>query len=326
MLTVKSLNFSYKKGIEILKDISFDILPSQKVCILGESGSGKSTLLKLIYEELQADSGKIYFSKEELKGRNFQLIPGHEDIKYVPQDFDLDKYIPVSEIVGKHLSNLDIGFKKSRVQEVLKALNIENLRDKKSHELSGGQQQRVAIARALAKKPKLLLLDEPFSQLDASLHIEIRERLFHYLETHKIAVAYTSHRSEDALGYSDKVMIMNNGKIVQQDKPTTIYNSPTNTYVAKLFGQVNSLNIEQASRFNISRNYFKDNLIIYPEEIKIMDNGQFKGKVIKNRFLGKFYEVHLNHDNIILKTYHKHNFNVETEVYFDIEKHRWVKA
>ena len=101
MLRIEHLNFSYTIDAVVLSDISMQVNQHEHVCILGESGSGKSTLLKLIYAELQADSGKIFFDKKEIKGRNYQLIPGHEDIKYVAQDFDLDPYITVKELVGK---------------------------------------------------------------------------------------------------------------------------------------------------------------------------------------------------------------------------------
>lgn len=326
MLTVNDLHFSYKKGKEVLRNISFQVLPNEKICILGESGSGKSTLLKLIYAELQADKGSIYFDKKEIKGRDYQLIPGHEDIKYVPQDFDLEQYIPVREIVGKYLSNIDKTFKENRVQEVLKALNIQDLSHKTANALSGGQQQRVAIAKAVAKSPKLLLLDEPFSQLDASLHIEIRERLFNFLEKNKVGVIFTSHRAEDALGYSDKIILMKNGEIIQQDYAQNVYHTPVNAYVAQLFGQVNVLDAYQSISLNITRNFLKDKVVIYPEEIKIHTRGNMHGRVKRNRFLGKHYEIQIISHGVPLKIYHHRKFEKEEKIHFDIVKYRWVKA
>lgn len=326
MLTVENLCFSYVEENQVLKDISFRILAEEKVCILGESGSGKSTLLKLVYAELQASNGKIFFDGKEIKGRNYQLIPGHEQIKYVPQDFDLEQYIPVHEIVGKHVSNIDKEYKQKRIQEVLQALNIADLAHKTNLELSGGQKQRVAIARAVAKPPKLLLLDEPFSQLDASLHIEIRERLFNFLEKNKIAVIFTSHRAEDALGYSDKIILLKDGVIVQQDYAQNVYESPENVYVAKLFGQVNVLNVQQSDLLEIQRNYFKDKVVIYPQEIRIHKKGKHVGRVKRNRFLGKVYEIQISCHGTLLKVFHHRKFTPEQKINFDIQSFRWVKA
>lgn len=325
MLRIENINFSYKPGESVLNDISFEVRQNEKICILGESGSGKSTLLKIIYAELQADSGKIYFNQSEIKGRNYQLVPGHEEIKYVPQDFALDPYISVKEIVGKFLSNINPERKKKRIKEVLEALGISDLADRKAEDLSGGQKQRVAIARAVAKIPKLLLLDEPFGQLDAALHVQIREQLFTFLEKHKIAVMFTSHRADDALGYSDKIVLLKDGKTIQQDTPSTVYHTPANTYVAGLFGQVNILGPDVAQKLQISRNYMKDVVVIYPEEISIKEEGSFTGLIKKNRFQGKYFEIELIFKGKKLKAYHSTRILPDSKVNFEILNYRWVK-
>lgn len=326
MLRIEHLNFSYTIDAVVLSDISMQVNQHEHVCILGESGSGKSTLLKLIYAELQADSGKIFFDKKEIKGRNYQLIPGHEDIKYVAQDFDLDSYITVKELVGKFISNVDAKSKNQRVTEVLFALGIENLANKKSNELSGGQKQRVAIARAVAKQPKLLLLDEPFSQLDAALHLEVREQLFSYLEKNKIAVIFTSHRSDDALGYSNQLVLLKGGKIVQKDAPKQVYLHPHNIYVAQLFGQVNVMGSEMAKKLNIQRNFLKNVVVIYPEELMIHDKGKFIGLVKKNRFQGKHYEIDLIFKGKKLKVFHNKAISPNQKVNFDVINYRWANS
>ena len=325
MLRIENLNFAYEIDKPVLNQISFEVNANEKVCILGESGSGKSTLLKLIYAELQADSGRIFFDKKEIKGRNFQLIPGHENIKYVAQDFDLDAYITVKEIVGKHLSNKNIDLKKARINEVLQALDILDLADQKAEELSGGQKQRVAIARAVAKMPKLLLLDEPFGQLDAALHIQIRDQLFSFLEKNKISVIFTSHRADDALGYSDQIILLKNGKIVQNDRPTKVYHHPVNVYVAGLFGQLTVLGPDMANKLNIPRNFLKDVVVIYPEEIKIHADGKFTGLVKRNRFQGKFFQIDLIFKGKRFKVYHSLPILADTHVNFDVLNYRWVK-
>lgn len=324
MLSIQDLSFSYVPHHTVLKQITLHILSQEKVCILGESGSGKSTLLKLIYSELQPDAGTIVFNQKEIKGPAYQLIPGNEEIKYVAQDFELDQYIPVKEIVGKYLSNIQIDYKKSRVQQVLKALSIEDLAEHKSHELSGGQKQRVAIARAIANPPMLLLLDEPFSQLDSSLHITIREQLMQYLTKNKIAVLFTSHRADDALGYADKIILMKNGEIIQNARPEQVYENPANRYIAGLFGEVNLIHRNQAINLSIPTNYFKNFVAIYPEEIKIKKDGELTARVKFNRYQGSRYLIQLSHKGIPLKAYSPQRLEVDSKVHFEIIKYRWV--
>ncbi|MDO5655118.1 MAG: ABC transporter ATP-binding protein [Flavobacteriaceae bacterium] len=326
MLRVERISFSYEAEKSVLKDISFDVLPGERLCILGESGSGKSTLLKLINAELQPDSGQIFFNKSSIRGRDYQLIPGHDRIRYVSQEFELDSFIPVHEIVGKFLSNMDLPAKNKRINTVLEALNLLELANQKAENLSGGQKQRVAIARAIASPPDLLLLDEPFGQLDAALHIQIRDQLFNFLEKNKISVIFSSHRSDDALGYSDKVILLREGKILQIDSPQRIYHQPYNTYVAKLFGQLNILGPDLASKLGIQRNFLKDVVVIYPEEIRIDKYGTHTGLIKKNRFIGNGFEIEIIYKGKRLRCRHPENIMPDTKVQFSILKYRWVKS
>ena len=324
MLSIDNLYFSYERDKPVLKDISLSLLSEEKLCILGESGSGKSTLLKLIFAELQHDNGKIVFNKEAIKGRNHQLLPGHEDMTYVAQDFDLATYHTVAENVGSRLSNTNQEYKTSRVNEVLRSLSIYDLKDKKPTELSGGQKQRVAIARAVAKPPRLLLLDEPFSQLDSGLHRRLREELFSFLEKNKISVIFSSHRAEDALGYSDKIILLKKGEVIQQGSASQVYFSPQTTYVAHMFGLVNILNVQEAASMGIERNFLKDVVLIYPEEISIAEKGKHSGVVKRNRFMGNHYEIQFISKGKLLKAYHTQPIPPKDRFNFDIRNYRWT--
>lgn len=325
MLQIKNINFSYQENNKVIDNINLTIPSGGKTCLLGESGSGKSTLLKLIQGELATDSGEIIFLKEKIKNPFEQLIPGNEFIKYVPQHFEIEKYITVKEIVGKHISNMDLNYKKQRVKQVLQALDIEELSERTSQELSGGQKQRVAIAKAIAKAPKLLLLDEPFSQLDANLHLKIRESLMQFLTKNNIGVLFSSHRAEDALGYSDDVIIMKNGKIIQNGSPNNIYNNPYSEYVATLFGHTNILSPEQAKILGFSRNYFKEKLVIYPEEISLKPKSNIKARVKFNRFQGSRYIINISCKGVPLKLYHNQPIEPETPIEIDLKNFRWVE-
>jgi len=165
MLSITNISFSYN-NLKVLDNISFTITKGQNVAIIGESGCGKSTLLKLIYGLHDLNEGQITYNEKQILGPKFNLIPGEDYIKYLAQDFDLMPYISVEENIGKFLSNIYKDKKKARINELLEMVEMTDFSKTKVKNLSGGQQQRVAIARVLALEPEILLLDEPFSQID----------------------------------------------------------------------------------------------------------------------------------------------------------------
>ena len=166
MLKVNNISFEYNEKKEILQGISFDLAAGEHLCIMGESGSGKSTLLKVIYGLLDLKSGDMFWKDEQILGPAFHLVPGMDFFKYVPQNFDLMPYTTVKENIAKFLSRFYLEEAQQRTEELLEVIEMQDFAKEKVKDLSGGQQQRVAIARALAKEPELILLDEPFSQID----------------------------------------------------------------------------------------------------------------------------------------------------------------
>lgn len=324
MLRFKEVEFAYEKGHPVIRDFSFFIGRNQLICLLGESGSGKSTLLKLIYRELKPDKGEIVNDYTSYAHLPDPLLPGHYNIRYVPQDLRLEPFITVREIAGKHLSNM-LGDKKAqRVTEVLKALGILELQNKKPHELSGGQQQRVAIARAVAGKPDLLLLDEPFSQLDHHLHNEVRARLMHYLHRHKITLIYTSHRAEDALGYSDRIAVMQDGRLLQYDTPQHVYQHPNSYYVAGLLDRVNKLNGDQVKAFGIARNFMKSAVLFYPHEAVLTQESKTQVRVVASRFAGHTYICDVKWEGMNFTVFHPTHLKKNTILGMEIKTFRWV--
>src|SRR5690606_19945398 len=192
MLYVDRLSFSYS-DFPVLSSVSFELAAGEHLALIGRSGSGKSTLLKLIYGMFDAGSGRISYKDREILGPKFHLIPGDDRFKYVAQDFDLMPYVTVRENIGKHLSNTDKNAKNARICELLELLELSPWADVKARDLSGGQQQRVALARALAQSPELILLDEPFSQLDAYHAERLKMQLFAYFKLHKITCITATH-------------------------------------------------------------------------------------------------------------------------------------
>lgn len=307
MLKVENLHFSYSDKKKTLSNISFVIQPGENLCVMGESGSGKSTLLKLVYGLLDASKGIILWKENEILGPKFNLVPGFEQFKYVAQDFDLMPYTSVSENIKKFLSRFYPEESEARTQELLEVIEMTAFANEKVKNLSGGQQQRVAIARALAKEPELILLDEPFSQIDNFKKNSLRRKLFAYLKNKNIACIIATHDGTDALSFADKMLVIRDHEILVNDSPNTIYNNPKKKYVATLFDDVNEIIINGK------------NVLLYPHQIKIVEKSNSKA-VVKNNYFKGFYwliEVDLN-GQIVFLSHHK-RIKKETIVFLAFE-------
>lgn len=278
MLELKDITFTYIDQA-VINGLSFVAQQGQNIAVIGESGCGKSTLLKLIYGLYDLDSGTINYNENPILGPKYNLIPGEDYIKYLAQDFDLMPYITVEENVGKFLSNIYRDKKKARVQELLEMVEMTEFAKVKAQYLSGGQQQRVALARVLALEPQILLLDEPFSQIDAFRKNALRRNVFQYLKEKKITCIIATHDSTDALSFSDETIVMQHGKIIVKDAPQNLYRSPQNKYIASLFGEVNELELNGKLH------------LVYPHQLKLDPKGKLKCVVQQSYFKGGYYLV-----------------------------------
>jgi len=278
MLELKNISFTYIDQ-PVIKELSAVVHQGQNVSVIGESGCGKSTLLKLIYGLYDLDSGSISYNGNPILGPKYNLIPGEDYIKYLAQDFDLMPYITVEENVGKYLSNIYRDKKKARVQELLEMVEMTDYAKIKAKYLSGGQQQRVALARVLALEPEILLLDEPFSQIDSFRKNALRRNVFQYLKEKKISCIIATHDSTDALSFSDQTIVMQSGKIIANDSPQNLYNKPASKYIASLFGEVNELELDGKIH------------LVYPHQLKVDAKGTLKGIVKQSYFKGSHYLI-----------------------------------
>lgn len=278
MLELKDITFTYIDKA-VINGLSFVAQQGQNIAVIGESGCGKSTLLKLIYGLYDLDSGTINYNENPILGPKYNLISGEDYIKYLAQDFDLMPYITVEENVGKFLSNIYRDKKKARVQELLEMVEMTEFAKVKAQYLSGGQQQRVALARVLALEPQILLLDEPFSQIDAFRKNALRRNVFQYLKEKKITCIIATHDSTDALSFSDETIVMQHGKIIVKDAPQNLYRSPQNKYIASLFGEVNELELNGKLH------------LVYPHQLKLDPKGKLKCVVQQSYFKGGYYLV-----------------------------------
>ena len=286
MLTVNNISFTYIEN-PVIENMSFEIAKGQNIAIIGESGCGKSTLLKLLYGLYNLDNGEIFYDDNPILGPKYNLIPGEDYIKYLAQDFDLMPYITVEENVGKFLSNIYKNEKKARVQELLAMVEMTEFAKVKAKYLSGGQQQRVALARVLALEPEILLLDEPFSQIDSFRKNSLRRNLFNYFKKKQITCIIATHDSNEALSFSDETIVLQNGKLIAKENSRKLYDNPPNYYIASLFGEVNEL---KKSHFTDLEEEDKT-LLLYPHQLKVVEEGKMKAIVKQCYFKGSHYLV-----------------------------------
>lgn len=286
MLDIQNISFSYTES-PVIKNISFSIEKGQNIAIIGESGCGKSTLLKLIYGLYDLDEGKIFYGDKPVLGPKFNLIPGMPYMKYLAQDFDLSPYETVAENVGKFLSNGFANMKKLRVQELLEMVEMEQFSNVKTKFLSGGQQQRVALVRVLALEPEVILLDEPFSQIDAFRKNALRRNLFRYLKQKGITCIIATHDSTDALSFADQAIVMRNGEVLVKDDPAKIHEDPKIKYVASLFGEVNEI----PTHLLLSYEDETHKTLVYPHQFKMVSESKLMVKIRRTYFRGSHYLI-----------------------------------
>ncbi|PWN60267.1 sulfate/molybdate ABC transporter ATP-binding protein [Chryseobacterium viscerum] len=282
LLEINNLFFSHTKENPLFQNLNLRFEENRIIALAGESGCGKSTLLNLIYGLLDWESGEIIFNGTRLLGPKGNLVPGEAEMKFVAQNFDLMPYATVAENVGKFISNINLKQKKETVAELLEVVGLQEFANVLPKYLSGGQQQRVAIARALSVLPKLLILDEPFSNLDFPRKIELRERLFRYVKQHGVSLIISTHELKDIMPWLDQIVILQDGRLIQNDSPEETYKRPYNSYVAKLFGEVNIFSETEAEDFQLSKFSY------YPKEIKITETG-LEAEVLESRFAGNYY-------------------------------------
>ena len=315
MLEVKNISFVYIENT-VLKNVSFTIKQGENIAVIGESGCGKSTLLKLIYGLYDLDEGEISYDNKQILGPKSNLIPGEDYIKFLAQDFDLMPYISVEENVGKYLSNIYKDKKAARVYELLEMVEMTDFAKVKAKYLSGGQQQRVALAKVLALEPKVLLLDEPFSQIDTFRKNVLRRNLFSYLKEKQITCIMATHDSKDVLAFADETIVLQNGNLLVKEQTKKVYENPKTKYIASLFGEVNEipLYLLEASKDKEST------ILVYPHQLEMVLKSDLKVKISKSFFKGNGYLVEASFDNQFLYFESFKDIEKEKSVFLALKK------
>ena len=236
LLEINDVSVSFG-DTEVLSGISLELESKQLLAVLGASGAGKSTLMRLIAGFDSVGGGSIVLDGETLSDTSKTVAPERRSIGIVPQDSALFPHLNVTQNIGFGLSGLSKEAKAERVGELLRLIRMEEFASRMPQELSGGQVQRVALARALAPKPKLVLLDEPFSALDAELRGQLREEVRQVLRAEGATAVLVTHDQEEALSLADRVAVLREGKIIQVGSPSEIYNSPADVGIATFLGE-----------------------------------------------------------------------------------------
>ena len=341
MIHINKLRKVYDNGYEALKSINLEINEGELICLLGPSGCGKTTILNLLAGLLDPTSGDIKFDNESIINKH----PKDRNIGLVFQNYALYPHMTVLENV---MFPLTVGKKKKPKEEAMKIAkeymkitSIEELANKKPGEMSGGQQQRVAITRALVQNPKILLLDEPLSNLDARLRLKIREEIRRLVKEIGITTIFVTHDQEEALSISDRIVLMNQGIVQQFDIPQNLYLEPANLFVAKFMGNpiINifemkkeenmlvggdfsiDLNLLTKSRIKEDFNESKYIIGIRAEYFIVSDNPLFRTKIDTVELIGKDCILNFKVNNKNAKSITDINKGIceKDEVGFDIE-------
>jgi len=310
-LSIRQLTKRYKTG-EGVSDISLDVRKGELVTLLGPSGCGKTTVLRCVGGFLEPDSGDIL-----IEGRSvLKLPPEKRPTAMVFQSYNLWPHMNV-------YNNLAFGLKirkksKSEIAEsvkrVLELVRLPGIEKKYPSELSGGQQQRVAVARAFLLEPAVLLLDEPFSALDAKLRHDMREELRDLQARTGLTMVFVTHDQEEALSISDKIVVMNAGRIEQIASPQEIYDSPSSLFVAQFIGKMNFVNgvadgnkvyVQNIAFANTKNDQGNVTVAVRPEDIVFLDDPSegLPGKVHQVMVLGHYAEVSLETECGMLKAF-----------------------
>ncbi|OOF49933.1 ABC transporter [Rodentibacter genomosp. 1] len=322
LLEVQQLSCKFEQN-QILKSLNLDVEENEIVCLLGASGCGKTTLLKAIAGLIPTSQGVV-----KLSGKVINSIPVEQrKIGLIFQDYALFPHLTVAENIQFGLSQLTKNEQKSVTQQMLSVVKLEGFEQRFPHELSGGQQQRVAIARALACKPELLLLDEPFSNIDSQTRYAMIQEIKQILRNQKVPAIFVTHSKEEAFAFADKIAVMDQGKIVQIGTPTQLYHNPINHFVADFLGSTNYLDCEiQADRSLKSPigtyHLFPEmdytagcyQWLLRPEQILLKLEQTGKGTVIDKLFLGQYYRYQIAINGINLIAYESTDLPLQSTV------------
>lgn len=289
-LELKNLNKSFGEK-EVVKNLSLSLGKGELLCLLGSSGCGKTTTLKMIGGFLKPNSGEIW-----VDGQNITYLePEERPVSTVFQSYALFPHLTVLEnvIYGLKFQKIKKKEAKEMGMEYLETVGLSDYVHAKIHEISGGQQQRVALARSLITKPKVLLLDEPLSNLDAKLRVKMRQEIKQIQNKFNITMVFVTHDQEEAMVLGDSIAIMDQGNLVQIGNPEEVYTKPANEFSRNFLGISNHFQDEHGTE-----------IYCRPEDLIFVENGRIHGTILREEFLGFYRQYYIrltNGSEIILR-------------------------
>ena len=312
VLELTDVTCSYDTGSPAVEGISFSARKGDIICLLGPSGCGKTTTLRAIAGFELVASGEIQVNGNVVSTTGRHVPPEQRWVGMVFQDYALFPHLTVRDNVGFGLASVTADDRRSRIDEMLSLTGLSEFAGRYPHALSGGQQQRAALARALAPQPVLLLLDEPFSNLDPDTTERMRLELLHLLKSTETTAVLVTHDHEEAFAMADYVAVLNNGKLEQFATPETMYHLPVSPFVAEFVGQADfipgtirdSAVVTQLGTFPVPPGYKgcpEVVVMIRPDDVHICENGNGDGTVTSRQFRGSeiIYGIRLGSGDVV---------------------------
>jgi iron(III) transport system ATP-binding protein len=317
----------------VIEDLSLSVHDGEILTLLGPSGCGKTTTLSLIAGLERPNAGEVTLGGATVSGADRFVEPENRGVGVVFQEFALFPHLTAAENVAFGLNDWDEDAREARVRELLDLVGLEAQGDSHPEELSGGQQQRVALARSLAPKPDLLLLDEPFSNLDVDLRVEMREEVRRILKETGVTAISVTHDQEEALSISDRVAVMNDGRIEQVGDPEAVFQQPESRFVAGFLGHASFLpgyvNGEEVTTElgaiprrqigGLATTYDRTlvDVLVRPDDVRAVPVGEADaadGRIVARRYLGPtvLYEVRLDEETTI-QCMHNHDESLDLD-------------
>ncbi|PLT24923.1 ABC transporter ATP-binding protein [Pseudoalteromonas sp. MelDa3] len=339
-LILQGVSYHYN-GTKVIHNLDLTVGKDEIVCLLGASGCGKTTTLKAIAGLIEAKQGSIFIDGKLVSDEQSFVSPEHRNIGMMFQDYALFPHLTVANNIAFGLSKMSKAQKQQRVDEMLKLVHLIGCADRFPHQLSGGQQQRVAIARALAYKPSLLLLDEPFSNIDTQVRFELIADIRRIIKATQVSAVFVTHSKEEAFAFSDTLAIMHRGKIEQQGTPEQLFAAPCSKEVAEFLGQGIYLSAEVLTAteyktpFGLVESYVesKQNVsvgLIYvrPHQIELVADNQSdklskRATIISRRFIGSayVYSLVIDEQEIEVAAQYGQSFENNEQVIIKIKPH-----